>query len=405
MTSGGGPMVVVPVRGPWLVVGRDVGGGEEVVGRRSTTSVDAVGVDRAVVSEGVREVVERERHGGADIDLEARLVDVCVPSGISSGETLTRVTTRSAPSLPSSSSAWNSQAMPAAPTAANAAAKSWWPALLPTPSESGVVDDGGDLDGVALSPSVGVGLVASVEFGPHDQPCGTGDGAAVYRGRAYADTDLAWVESFGALAEATVLDDDLGGEPAEPEAAVGRDGEGRDPVAACLGDDAFEHPGDEPGGVAGSSGWSRVLQSAENRERDGRSHRETDRTVASTTASLRSATERPVSGSTRRSSSTTVALRAAAASARPAARRKTRRRCTTGEEFAQPGIRHAQTEDGIQPVEVGEVAWCHDPAGADPAADSDRGLVAANLVSARWSSTMVRPDSRNRVRTSRGSGR
>ena len=97
----------------------------------------------------------------------------------------------------------------------------------------------------------GVGLVAAVELGPDDETGGAPDGAAVDLTEPQAYADLARFEALAALAEAAVLDDDLGREPAEPEPAVGRDGERLHVVAACLGDDAVEHPGDERGGVGG----------------------------------------------------------------------------------------------------------------------------------------------------------
>ena len=141
---------------------------------------------------------------------------------------------------------------------------------------------------------------------------------------------LAWFESLAALAEAAVLDDDLGCQPPEPEPAVRRDGERLHAVAPGVGDDLVEHPGDERGRVAcGQSDRSRFLQSSD----QGEGYRRVARLDVDD-GGLDDGVAEVGDGEARLRvdplgwSSTAVELRAASASARPAARRKSRRRWT-----------------------------------------------------------------------------
>jgi hypothetical protein len=140
-------------------------------------------------------------------------------------------------------------------------------------------------------------LIAPIELAPHDQPRSTREIAAIQRRGSDTDADLARLETLASLAKSAVLDSDLGSEATQPEPAVWAHRHRVHVVAARVSYDTVKHPTEEGRRICsiesghGSSSRPRRVRGI------GRPHGETVITMASITASRRSAIDTPLAAS------------------------------------------------------------------------------------------------------------
>src|ERR1035437_171785 len=257
-----------------------------------------------------------------------------------------------------------------------------------------------DLNGLALAPLRCVGLVATVELAPNDQARRTLDQSAVDIRQPQSDADLARFEPLTAFAQAAVLNPHLGREAAEPEAASGRERKGPHLVAPPVGYDGVKHPRDECGGVGVLKLGHQFSSLPRSVRGTGLSHRVTSMTIASTTASRRSAIERPVSESILFSSATIVDPLAAAARARPAARRKPLRRCTPANNSDICTCDRPRSSASLSRLRS-STCWGAIVPSVTHARTAALVFSQPRPMRVRCKATTVRPDSANRARTVR----